>query len=115
MFHKVKALGLPVNFILVSDHGMARVNRENPIELDRKSFDLEGVRVYGGETQLNLYVKNPERIPFIYDSLQKKQNLFKVYLKKDFPKQYHYGTEDDIYGRIGDLILMAVQPCSICR
>jgi predicted AlkP superfamily pyrophosphatase or phosphodiesterase len=110
MFQKVKALGLPVNFILVSDHGMARVNRENPIELDRKSFDLEGVKVYGGETQLNLYVKNPERIPFIYDSLRKKQNLFKVYLKKDFPKEYHYGTEDDIYGRIGDIILMADYP-----
>lgn len=107
---KVNALGLPINYILVSDHGMARVNRENPILLDRKSFDLEGVRVFGGETQLNLYVKNPSRIPFIFDSLQKKQNLFKVYLKKDFPKEFHYNSQEDYYNRIGDIILKADYP-----
>ena len=110
MVNKVKSTGLPVNFILVSDHGMARVNRENPIILDRKTFDLEGVKVFGGETQLHLYVKDPKRIPFIYDSLLKKKNLFKVYLKKDFPKEYHYDLKEDRYNRIGDIILMADYP-----
>jgi len=110
MVKQVHSLNLNVNFILVSDHGMARVNRENPIELDRKSFDLQGVKVFGGETQLNLYVKDPNKIHSIYDSILKKRNLFKVYLKKDIPKEFHYNTQEDKYNRVGDILLVSDYP-----
>ena len=103
-------LKLKINYIVVSDHGMAKVLNDDPILIDRKEMDLNGVKVFGGETQLNLYIKDSSRIKPLFDSLDMKKNHYKVYLKKDFPSSFHYNGLEDHMNRIGDIILLADFP-----
>lgn len=110
---QVKALGLDkVNFIFVSDHGMIKIDRENPLSIptileDKTRFDL-----YNAQTLLRVVVKDPKDLQPTYRSLKKqaRNNDFSVYLTKRFPKKFHFSTKDDTYHRIGQILLLPKVP-----
>lgn len=101
---ELKTLDLPVNIIVVSDHGMLELHD------DEKTFitihelfntrDTSTVYVNGG-TQTHIYTPKADSL---YEVLKKKENHFKVYKRKDMPARWHY---DHI--RTGDLLLV-VEP-----
>lgn len=105
----VAETGLPVNFILVSDHGMTAVDRENPIrtpeQIDKKQFV-----VASSGTLINLHAHDPSYILPLYAKLKATAKDYEVYLKKDMPKRLHYGAKDDRFNRIGDIVLLAKWP-----
>lgn len=105
----VTSTGLPVNFILVSDHGMIQVDQQHPMKtpsiIDRQKFK---VAVTG--SMVELYANDPQDISPMYTQLKAIATDFEVYLKKDLPKNLHYGIKDDRFNRVGDIVLLAKWP-----
>ena len=109
MNEAVSSLNLPVNFVLVSDHGMALVNSQTPIRLP-KAVDPTKFYIPSGSALLQLYAKDSTVIVPTYNALLKEANGYDVYLKENTPKDFHYNNTDDRFNRIGDIILVAKLP-----
>lgn len=109
MVKKVNALGLPVNFIFLSDHGMAAVDTTNPINIP-SMIDTSRFIMKGGNTSLHLYAKNKADIKATYDVLKKQEAGFTVYLPDETPEHWHYKKGDDRFDRIGDLFIVPHYP-----
>lgn len=113
MTEMVDSLHLPVNFVFVSDHGMAAVDTAHgifPAGIDTAAF-----KVTFGETMIHLYAKHKASIPAEYLALKKETGAeenpsYDVYLASDMPARWHYSKSDDRYGRIGDILLVARAP-----
>jgi predicted AlkP superfamily pyrophosphatase or phosphodiesterase len=105
----VKSTGLPVNFVFVSDHGMTKVDREHPIAMPA-AIDTAKFIVPASGTMVDIHAKNKANIMPLYKELKKEAVDYKVYLKSNMPKKYHYRTEDDRMNRIGDILLIPEWP-----
>jgi len=105
MVQTVGRLKLPVNFIVVSDHGMAQVDLQHPIYID-STLNLSDCKLSLGNEKVMIYNSDTARIRQLYDTLKAKADHYRVFLKKETPARWHYGQEDR-YNRIGDLILVA--------
>ncbi len=101
---QVDALNLPVNLIVVSDHGMIEVERENVIYPD----DLipEGT-IVSKSFPLMVYNQDSLFIDSLYHALRMDTTRYTVYLKSNMPKRFHYNKADS---RVGDLLLMPKPP-----
>lgn len=104
-----KATGLAVNFILVSDHGMTTVDNVNTIALP-KAIDTEKFIVPAGNSLLHLYAKDKTAIRPTYRALKLEAKDYDVYLSRRIPKVWHYNKRNDIYNRVGDMILVPRLP-----
>jgi len=109
MVEKVDALGLPVNFIFLADHGMAAVDTLTRINI-ATMIDTSRFIIRGGGTSLHLYAKNTADIQSTYEALKKKEKQFAVYLRENIPAQWHYNKSDDLFDRIGDIFVVPVYP-----
>lgn len=109
MAEKVKAMGLPVNFIFLSDHGMAAVDTVTRIDI-ASMIDTSLFIMRGGNTSLHLYAKDTGSIQSTYQLLKKKENGFTVYLRENIPAKWHYATVDDRFNRIGDIFVVPQYP-----
>jgi len=105
----VKATGLKVSFILVSDHGMTDVDNMNPLIMPQ-SIDTAKFVISGESTLVELYAKNPVDIMPEFLKLKKEQSGYTAYLKSNMPAYLHYGAGDDWENRIGDILLMPNWP-----
>jgi predicted AlkP superfamily pyrophosphatase or phosphodiesterase len=105
----VKATGLPVNFIFVSDHGMTSVDRAHPLAMPA-AIDPEKFIIPSSGTMVDLHAKNKADIMPVYEELKKSEKDFKVYLKTEMPEKFHYGAKDDRMDRIGDILLIPEWP-----
>jgi len=101
---KVEDLNLPINIIVVSDHGMLEVDIEDVIYLDELLPDNLN---YTSSFPAMVYSDNEERIDSIYQSLVVDTTRFSMFLKGDLPSRYHYDKEQE---RIGDLVIMPKAP-----
>ncbi len=90
------ASGLPVDLIVVSDHGMVKVAPEW-VTLD-KFADFTGVETVGGE----IYPKDEAEKVRIYNQLKKASDKFVVYRLKDVPAGLHYNEN----AREGDPVVV---------
>ena len=107
----VGALDLPVNFILVSDHGMTTVDNTHPMPLPA-SVDTNAYTVSFGATMIHLFSRTHDKkaIKATYAAIKAEAKNYDVYLSDDVPSHFHYGKKDDRYNRIGDIILVAQAP-----
>jgi alkaline phosphatase D len=97
------ATGLPIDLIVVSDHGMARV--DGPwITLDQFA-DLTGVDAVGSL----LYDKTEEDSARVYNQLKKASSQFVVYRRKGMPAELNYNQNP----REGDPVVIATGPYAI--
>ena len=94
------ATGLPIDLVVVSDHGMAKVQGDW-ITLD-KFADLTGFETAGSL----LYPKTDEDAARAYNQLKKASSQFIVYRRKDFPAQLNYRDNP----RTGDPIIVPTGP-----
>ncbi|WP_349314569.1 ectonucleotide pyrophosphatase/phosphodiesterase [Chitinophaga sp. MM2321] len=105
MTEAVNKLNLPVNFIVVSDHGMTQADTVKTLSLPDVPV-LKPLKVMAGNEKIMLYGNNETDIKAAYDYFKKHENHYTAYLKKGTPERWHYG-EEDVYNRIGDIILLA--------
>lgn len=112
LVHRINDLGLKnVNFIFVSDHGMIKVDGENPLEIPEILFNKDRFDFYNSQTLLRVYVKNRAEVKTVYKELKaRKTDDYEVYLDKKFPKYLHFATRDDQYNRIGQILLVPKAP-----
>ncbi|MCY1512117.1 Type I phosphodiesterase / nucleotide pyrophosphatase [compost metagenome] len=101
--------GLPVNFVVVSDHGMTAIDRENTIPLPKV---LQGDRfiVPPGNAMLHVYARDKKDIKPVYRSLKATAKNYTVYRSSQIPKAWNYNRKEDWYKRVGDLILIPQLP-----
>ncbi|SHH76859.1 Predicted pyrophosphatase or phosphodiesterase, AlkP superfamily [Chryseobacterium oranimense] len=112
LVQKVNNLGLKnVNFVFVSDHGMIKVDGGTPLEIPSILFNKDRFDFYNSQTLLRIVVKNPDEVQSVYKELKAgKTDDYEVYLDKRLPKYLHFGTKDDQYGRIGQILLVPMAP-----
>jgi predicted AlkP superfamily pyrophosphatase or phosphodiesterase len=96
----VAPLRLPVNIVVVSDHGMA--NTQGPwIDLEQLA-DLSGFETAGSL----LYAPNEAAAARAYSQLRGASDKFMAYRQKDVPVHLHFNSND----RIGDPVIVPSGP-----
>ena len=92
-----------VNIIVVSDHGMARIDTSQVVLLDDYFDPKHAEEIVWNGASVNIFPK-PGMEQAIYSALKSKAPPHvKVYRKQDAPSGLHYGRSR----RIGDVVLMA--------
>lgn len=105
----VDELDLPVDIILVSDHGMEPIypKRENFIVLGdlMDKIGNPNARVINNGSHAHIYLNENDNAQEIINRLSKGAKKYQAYLKSDLPEHMHYGTHE----RIGDIVIV-VEP-----
>lgn len=101
LYDGIQFLGLAgeVNLIVLSDHGMAWVEKTHVVNV-ASFLKKEWYTNIEGNTPANVYVKKG-CVKKVYQALQGIDHA-KVCLKKDVPAYLHYGTNS----RVGDVVVM---------
>jgi len=102
----VEQTGLPINVIITSDHGMYELDDSlgTILIMEEVLAPIEDrVKVVGGGTHINLFLKAGEKKKAIVRKLSRTELPYTVYQKGKFPSEWHYENED----RVGDIILLA--------
>lgn len=105
---ELATLNLPINYIFVSDHGMTKVDVDNTIGMP-KAIDTAAMRVPWGDALIHVYAKDESKLESTYNEL-KKDTSISVYKLDETPDYWHYKKSDDVYNRIGDLIVVPHLP-----
>lgn len=111
LFKIVENSKLPVNIIIVSDHGMISLDQETllklPIEVDAKEMD-----VVSNGTYMSVFVKDPGKTKFFYEKLlaNADSNLMEVYLSEQLPDELYFNRTNDRFDRLGDIVVLAKSP-----
>lgn len=106
----IEPLGLPVNYVFVSDHGMTAVDQNHPIPTP-KAIDTAKYTIAATGTLMDIHAKDKKDILPLYETLKSQQgNDYKTYLKTNMPANLHYSAQDDRMNRIGDILLMPQWP-----
>ncbi len=107
----IDSLRLPVNYILVSDHGMTNVSKDKEIHLPQ-AIDTSTFFVVSGSALLQLYGRDlsKKEIKKAYKAIKKEAKDYTAYLSNRTPKRWHFRKKDDAFNRMGDIILVADPP-----
>ena len=99
---KVEATKLPVNIVVVSDHGLFEMKRSEKVfrYVDQliNTKDTSVVFANGG-SQVHFYTK---RADSLYSVLKNQAQGFNVYKQSEFPERWHYKNV-----RSGDILIVA--------
>lgn len=101
LFNAVEKLDIPVNIIIVSDHGMADV----PVDkmLSTEAFENDALyKTVSSGALTRIYLKEGANREEVYQFLQRKAEHFTVYKTEEAPYFKHNPQEE----RLGDLVLL---------
>ncbi|MCW5910216.1 MAG: alkaline phosphatase family protein [Cyclobacteriaceae bacterium] len=101
----VKSTRLPVNVILVSDHGMKEIAvKESSYIFVDELIDRndQAIKVVNNGTHTHVYIDDTHKRDSLYTLLKQKEKNFTVLRKEDYPPRWHYQND-----RVGDLLLKA--------
>lgn len=105
---ELATLQLPINYIFVSDHGMTKVDNDHTLSMP-KAIDTAAFRVPWGDALIHLYAKDSSKITSTYNAL-KNDTTISVYTLNETPSYWHFKKSDDLYNRLGDLIVVPHLP-----
>lgn len=106
----IKKSGLPVNVVFVSDHGMAKIEQDQPIKIPSYVDTAKFVTV-DHRALMSIHAKDPKEIEPLYRKLKAENNpRYTSYLQKDLPTELNFDMKEDRFNRIGDIVLMAKWP-----
>jgi predicted AlkP superfamily pyrophosphatase or phosphodiesterase len=111
LFKGLPELKLPVNVIVVSDHGMDTLDNTKAEYLD-DAADMKPFLVLGRGPQALLYLKPGERRGLIAETQKKlraKARHYRVYKRSEIPEALHYKDSP----RIGDLLVEVDEPYAV--
>lgn len=113
LFSQIKKLDLPINIIIVSDHGMSAVDQHKPIYLEDvygDSFiDLkENFKIVGSGPIVHFYYQGPEgkkekMLNLMVHTFNSKRTKAKAFKRGEIPSQYKLNKNV----RLGDAIIIA--------
>jgi predicted AlkP superfamily pyrophosphatase or phosphodiesterase len=104
--NEIDKLDLPINLVIVSDHGMTNTHYENPIYYEN-IVDLAHVKHVYRDALLMIYSDDSTKVNQLYDTLKHNETgRYNTYLKREIPPAYHFQNND----RIGDILLVANPP-----
>ena len=109
LVEKIEQLNLPINIIVVSDHGMLGFDRENliyPEDIFPKDMNVTT------SFPAMVYSEDSARIDSLYNALMQDTSRYNVYLKNTLPARFHYDKNLD---KIGDLVLQPKPPYNFGR
>ncbi len=98
LFKGVATTGLPINIIIVSDHGMTALSTTNFIPLEDIENDSLFSLIDNGAI-VNVHPKNDRQIDLVLQYLKKKEHNFKVYKTADTPG-FEYSPKNKDWGAI---------------
>ena len=100
----LKARGIfnRVNLVIVSDHGMARVDPAQTVLLDDYFDTSQARQVAWNSGMVHIFPKSGME-DSLYTSLKAKAPHVSVYRKQELPARFHYGSSS----RIGDIVVLA--------
>jgi predicted AlkP superfamily pyrophosphatase or phosphodiesterase len=84
LFKGVMESGLPVNIIIVSDHGMTEVPLENYIPVEKVENDDLYLTINNGSI-VNIHPNSDVQIDSVYNNLKPMEQNFRVFKTKDVP------------------------------
>lgn len=99
---KIGKLKLPVNIVVVSDHGLHEMKREEKVfrYVNQLINTTDPTVVFANAgSQVHFYTK---RIDSLYVVLKSQANGFNVYKQSEFPERWHYRNQ-----RSGDIMIVA--------
>jgi predicted AlkP superfamily pyrophosphatase or phosphodiesterase len=102
LMDKAQATRLPINIVVVSDHGLYEMKREEKVfAYVSKLIDTKNTSVVfaNAGAQVHFYTKN---IDSLYTVLKNQEKNFRVYKQSEFPEHWHYKNE-----RSGDILIVA--------
>jgi predicted AlkP superfamily pyrophosphatase or phosphodiesterase len=111
MVRMTDSLKLPLNYILLSDHGMITADTLHQLPMP-SAIDTTKFKVPDGDVLVHLYANNANDIQPTYTALKQQAVDYEVYLANEIPARWHYSAKDDYYQRIGDMILVPHAPKS---
>jgi len=97
------SLSLPVNLIVVSDHGMQSVD-DGEVDLS-PYIDPASVRVVLEGPAAWIYASDPANVEKAYRALKRKSPRFEVYRRTETPAEWHFRENP----RSGDLVALVNQ------
>ncbi len=103
LLHGMEASGLPVDIVLVSDHGMAAVVQA-PLEIDGMA-DLSAFTIAWSGGQMMLYSADARAIDRLYRDLKDKDDRIQVHRRAELAA-LRYSAND----RIGDIVVITRPP-----
>jgi predicted AlkP superfamily pyrophosphatase or phosphodiesterase len=96
---------VPVNVIIVSDHGMKRIEqRESSYLLLPEIVPAtdESTKIVNSGSHVHVYQPDPEKKKALYNKLTNEAMHFNVLTKEELPERWHYKSK-----RVGDILLTA--------
>jgi alkaline phosphatase D len=109
----VEKLELPVNIIVVSDHGMfpMKGGEEMFLPLDEiMSLPKDSLRIVNNETHVHIYCDDPLKSRLI-NELHQNQSNYRAFLRENTPEAWQYNRNY----RIGDIVIEAAPGYSFRR
>jgi predicted AlkP superfamily pyrophosphatase or phosphodiesterase len=101
--------GLPIRnrvaIVVVSDHGMTKVSREETIPIENL-IDLSGLKGTGAGSQMNLFESPEFPAARIRDTVNARIEHGRAYLRSEIPERFHYRSDP----RIGDVVIIMDEP-----
>ena len=98
LFREVKKTKLPVNIIIVSDHGMTSITADKYIPIETIENDDLYLTVNNGSI-VNIHPKNIVQTDSVFTYLQNKEKHFKVYKTENTPG-FEYKPKNKDWGSI---------------
>lgn len=101
LMDRLKGVDLPVNVIVVSDHGMLELKQEPQTYITLSSlFNIADTSIVyaSGGTQAHFYT---DKVDSLYNVLKANEKHFRIYKREEFPARWHYDHD-----RAGDLLLV---------
>jgi predicted AlkP superfamily pyrophosphatase or phosphodiesterase len=98
----IKESRLPVDLIVLADHGMAEV-KGAPIHLDQYGFNLSWMATTAGSS---LYAKSEEDAQKAFEAMRGKSDKFVVYRRAQVPAYLHFDSNP----REGDPVVVPTGP-----
>jgi len=106
MVRRIDSLGLNVNYIFVSDHGMIDIDTVSTLSLP-PALDTSRMKLATGVSTVHIYLKDPSYRQEAYEILKKDAKDYDVYYSDSLPASWHYDKKDDVFNRTGDIVLVA--------
>lgn len=103
LFRALESVRPAVNVIIVSDHGMAAVERVIQIGADS---ELAGFHIANESSHVMLYPQNGASVDAAYKSLARDTPEYTVYRRQDTPRDLCFSDNP----RIGDIVIIANGP-----
>jgi len=98
LFKETEATGLPINIIIVSDHGMTALPTTNLIPIEEIKNDTLFSIVNNGAI-VNIHPKNKDKIALAFKFLKQKESNFKVYKTENTPG-FEYRPKNKDWGAL---------------